>query len=166
CADTWLTPAGAASGVSTLRGTFRVQFPKGHTVTNAPCPEEVFCGVGDLVGYGPATISIVEEEFGEVEGSPCIAVARVQQIDLLDGQGSLVIDATGTFCRPGESEGSHASPTSYGSPGRWRLQFSVDGSASTGVFADASGSGVEVMDTDGGIGVWHLAGTQRTRDGP
>ena len=29
----------------------------------------------------------------------------------------------------------------------------------TGVFADAAGSGVEVMDTDGGVGVWHLAGT-------
>ena len=116
-----------------------MHFPKGHPASNAPCPEEVFCGVGDLVGYGPATISILEEEFGEIEGSPCLAVTRIQEVDLLNGQGSLVLDSNGTFCRPGGSEGSHASPTSYGSSGRWKLAFTVNGSESTGVFADAAG---------------------------
>ena len=158
-AATVASVSASASAATSLRGTFTVHFPKGHAATNAPCPEQVFCGVGDLAGYGAATISILEEEFGEVEGSPCLAVARVQQIDLLDGEGSLVIGAMGTFCRPGGSEDSRASPKTYGAPGRWQLTWTVDGSASTGVFAGSSGSGVEVMDTDGGVGVWHLGGT-------
>jgi hypothetical protein len=148
----------AAAETAALRGTFTVQFPKGHTASNAPCPPEVFCGVGSLAGFGQATISILEEEFNEIEGSSCFAVTREEQIELRSGDGSLVIDASGTFCRPGGSGESHASPSSYGGPGRFRLSFTIDEIASTGVFANATGTGTEVMDVNGGIGVWHLSG--------
>ena len=75
-----------------LRGTFTVQFPKGHPASNAPCPADEFCGVGSLVGSGSATITILDESFEEIEGSPCLAVDRIEQIDLTDGSGSLVIE--------------------------------------------------------------------------
>lgn len=153
-----MTGAAHASTATALRGTFSIQFPKGHPASNAPCPEDVFCGVGSLAGYGGATISILDESFDEIDGSTCLAVTRVEQIDLLSGDGSLVISASGTFCRPGGSGDSQASPSSYGGPGRWNLAFTVDGTTSTGVFAGATGAGTEVMDTNGGIGVWHLSG--------
>lgn len=151
--------AQAAQEGTAVRGTFTVQFPKGHPASNAPCPPEVFCGVGSLAGFGQATISILEEGFNEIEGSNCLEVTREEQIELLSGGGSLIIDESGTFCRPGGSGESHATPSSYGGPGRWDLSFVVDPAASSGVFAGATGTGTEVMDTNGGIGVWHLAGT-------
>jgi hypothetical protein len=151
--------AAAASSTSQLRGTFTIQFPKGHPASNAPCPPGEFCGVGSLAGVGPATITILDEIFSPLTDSSCFAVTRVEQIDLLEGTGSLVIESNGTFCRPGGSGDSHASPSSYGGPGRWDLAFVVDGLQSTGIFADASGGGTETMAANGGIGVWHLSGT-------
>jgi len=152
------TSAAASEGTA-LRGTFTVQFPKGHTASNAPCSPEVFCGVGSLAGYGPATISILDETFNEVEVGSCLETTREEQIELLSGAGSLVIDGTGTFCRPGGSGESHAPPKSYGAPGRFSLLFDVNGGASSGIFAGATGTGTEVMNVNGGIGVWHLSGT-------
>jgi hypothetical protein len=149
--------AGAAS--AGLQGVFSVQFPKGHSASNAPCDPDAFCGVGQLTGFGKATVTILDETFDEIDGSPCFAVTRVESIDLLDGSGSLVLDSTGTFCRPGGSGDSNAGPSSYGGPGRFDLAYAVDGAASTGVFAAATGTGSEVMKVDGGIGVWQIAGS-------
>jgi hypothetical protein len=148
----------ASASPSALTGSFTVQFPKGHPASNAPCDPDAFCGVGRLVGYGAATITILDEAFDEIAGSSCFAVTRVESIDLLEGGGALVIESAGTFCRPGGSGDSHASPSSWGSPGRWNLRFEVVGAESTGVFSGASGAGTETMDVDGGIGVWHLDG--------
>ena len=142
-----------------LRGTFTIQFPKGHPASNAPCPADEFCGVGSLVGSGSATITILDESFEEIEGSPCFAVDRIEQIDLTDGSGSLVIESTGTFCRPGGSGDSHASAVSYGGPGRFKFVFTVNGGESSGVFAGATGGGEETMSVAGGIGVWRLSGS-------
>jgi hypothetical protein len=150
--------AGAATRTS-LRGTFEIHFPKGHEASNAPCPADEFCGVGSLAGYGAATITIFDETFAEIPGSACFALTRVEQVDLLDGRGALVIESDGTFCRPGGSGDSHAGPSSYGGPGRWVLAFRVDGADSTGVFAGASGHGTETMGANGGVGVWHLDGS-------
>jgi hypothetical protein len=150
--------AGAATRTP-IRGTFEIHFPKGHEASNAPCPADEFCGVGSLAGYGAATITILDETFDEIPGSPCFAVTRVEQVDLLNGRGTLVIGSAGTFCRPGGSGDSHAGPSSYGGPGRWNLAFTVDGAQSTGVFAGASGNGTETMGANGGVGVWHLAGS-------
>jgi hypothetical protein len=45
------TGTATASETPTVRGTFSVQFPKGHAASNAPCLPEVFCGVGSLAGF-------------------------------------------------------------------------------------------------------------------
>jgi hypothetical protein len=150
--------ATASASPSALTGTFTVQFPKGHPASNAPCDPDTFCGVGALVGYGAATITILDESFDEIAGSSCLAVTRVERLDLLEGDGALAIESAGTFCRPGGSGDSHASPSSWGSPGRWNLRFEVLGAESAGVFTGASGGGKETMDVNGGIGVWHLDG--------
>ena len=151
-------PAASASSTNVLGATFTVQFPKGHQASNQPCDPDSFCGVGSVAGYGPATITILDETFDEIEGSSCLAVTWLQSIDLIDGTGALVIDASGTFCRPGGSGDSHASDWSYGSPGEFDLQFTILGWDSTGVFAGATGGGSETFESAGGIGVWHLGG--------
>jgi hypothetical protein len=152
------TSIATASPAGTLTATFTIQFPKGHPASNAPCAPETFCGVGSVAGYGAATISILDETFDEIANSDCLATTRVEEIDLLDGTGSLVLESAGTFCRPGGSGDAHAGPSSYGSPGRWDLRFTIVGAESTGVFAAASGDGNETMSANGGIGVWHLSG--------
>jgi hypothetical protein len=150
------------AGAVSLTGSFSVQFPKGHAASSAPCAEDAFCGVGTLAHFGAATITILDETFEEIEGSSCLLTTRVERIDLADDTGTLVIESAGTFCRPGASADSQASPSSYGSPGRWRLTFTVIGSESVGVFASATGGGVETMRSNGGIGVWHLSGSIQT----
>src|SRR3954453_10106035 len=148
-------PAAAQPGV---QGSFTVLFPQGHDASNAPCPSNTFCGVGSLVGYGAATITIDNDSLDAIPGSDCLAVTKVEDIALLSGAGVLELSSVGTFCRPGGSGGSHASDRSYGSPGTWTFTFTVDGGASTGVFAGAVGSGVESMVTAGGGGLWALRG--------
>lgn len=150
--------AAGASNSTAITGSFSIQFPKGHPASNAPCPSGAFCGVGTLAGYGAATLTILDDTYTEVENSSCLEHTRVESIDLLDGSGSLVIESTGTFCRPGGSGDSHASSSSYGFPGQWTLTFTVIAAESTGVFAAATGAGTESMHASGGIGVWHLKG--------
>lgn len=154
------TGAGAAGGG--LVGTFSVQFPKGHPASNAPCPPDAFCGVGMLAGYGAATITILDESFEPLPDSECFAVTRTEQIDLLNGAGRLVLESTGTFCRPGGSGASNASSSSYGAPGTFTLSYTLDGADSAGIFAGAAGSGSETMTVAGGIGVWALRGSLAT----
>lgn len=155
-----VAPAAASAATTTsVHGTFTVLFPKGHPASNAPCPDDVFCGVGTLTPYGPATVTILDETFDPIEDSSCFAVSRIESVDLLAGGGSLVIDGEGTFCRPGGSGDAHASPSSYGGPGRFVLEWVVDGDESTGIFAGAGGSGTETMNVNGGSGVWHLSGS-------
>lgn len=149
-------PALAQPGIE---GSFTVLFPQGHPTSNAPCPDDAFCGVGSLAGWGAATITIEDETFDEIPGTDCLAVTRVEDVSLESGAGTLEIDSAGTFCRPGGSGGSHASDRSYGYPGTWTFTFVVDGADSSGVFAGATGSGVESMVTAGGVGSWHLSGT-------
>lgn len=153
---------GATAAGGGLVGTFSVRFPKGHPASNAPCPPDAFCGVGTLAGYGAATITILDESFSPLPDSDCFAVTRAEQVDLLSGAGSLVLDSTGTFCRPGGSGDSNASPSSYGEPGTFTLSYTVAGADSTGIFTGATGSGTETMTVAGGIGVWKLAGSLST----
>src|SRR3954453_13973192 len=148
-------PAAAQPGV---QGAFTVHFPPGHEASNAPCPPDDFCALGRLGGYGAATLTIDHESFDAIPGSDCLAVTKVEDVALLSGAGVLELSSVGTFCRPGGSGGSHASDRSYASPGTWTFPFTVDGGASTGVFAGAVGSGVESMVTAGGGGLWALRG--------
>src|SRR3954463_2296902 len=133
-------PAAAQPGV---KGSFTVHFPQGHPASNAPCPPDDFCGVGSLVGYGAATITIEHESFDGILGSDCLAVTKVEDIALLSGAGVVELSSVGTFCRPGGSGGSRSSDRSYGSPGTWTFTFTVDGG--TGAFAGAVGTGQESM---------------------
>jgi hypothetical protein len=143
---------------SSVQGSFTIHFPQGHPASNAPCDPNTFCGVGSLTHFGAATITIDEDSFGEIPGSDCFAVTRIEHIDLQSGTGTLELDSTGTFCRPGGSGGSNASDHSYGSPGKWSFTTVVnsDPAASTGVFAGMTGSGTESMVTAGGVGSWKL----------
>src|SRR3954447_907217 len=152
-----LVPVVASAAPAGASGTFSIQFPKGHAASNAPCPAGEFCGVGTLTGYGPATITILHETFDAIDESDCFAVTRTEEIDLLSDAGALVVNSTGTFCRPGGSGGSNASSSSYGGPGRFVFSYAIDPGASTGVFSGKAGAGTETMDVNGGIGVWHLA---------
>jgi hypothetical protein len=158
------TFAAGAAVAAPLTGSFTIQFPKGHEASNAPCAEDTFCGVGTLSKFGAATITIVEDTYDEIPGTSCFAHTRVEEIEVLDGSGTLALESEGTFCRPGRSGDSHASPSSYGSPGVWNLTYTVIGPESTGIFAGATGSGTETMRASGGIGVWHLAGTVNLAD--
>jgi hypothetical protein len=153
-----LLVVGQASAANGLTATFTIHFPKGHPASNAPCDPQEFCGVGTLAGYGAATITIFEETFVEIPDSACFAVTRVEEIALLDASGTLVLESSGTFCGPGGSGDSSAGPSSYGAPGRWDLDYIVDGTESTGVFHGVSGAGSETMGANGGVGVWHLSG--------
>jgi len=149
-------PVSAQAGI---QGTFTILFPQGHPASNAPCPNDAFCGVGSLAGWGAATITIEDETFDEIPDSDCLAVTRVEDVELLSGAGVLELDSVGTFCRPGGSGGSHASDRSYGFAGVWTFTFVVDGQHSSGVFAGMTGGGEESMVTAGGVGSWHLAGS-------
>jgi hypothetical protein len=149
----------AATAVAAgLDGNFKVHFPKGHPASNAPCPEDVFCGVGRLAGYGEATITIDDESFEEIPDSPCLNVTWVQSIHPTSDVGNLVLGETGTFCPPGGSGDSNAGPSSYGHPGTFRMHYTIDGVESAGAFAGASGEGSVRFESAGGVGVWRVAG--------
>ena len=157
-----IASASASAATTQLNGTFTVLCPKGHPASNAPCPPDAFCGVGSLVGYGPATITIDTEDFQPIPGSQCFAVTRTEEIAPTSQVGILVLDEQGTFCRPGGSGDSHASPQSYGSPGRFDLAYTIANAASTGIFATTSGSGTTIMTVAGGVGVWTVRGSLNT----
>jgi hypothetical protein len=162
CIAATLAVAPTGAGASTrLEGTFSVLFPKGHQPPGG-CGVDEFCGTGTLAGFGAATITILDETSEPIEGTACYAVTRVERIDLTSGEGSLVIESSGTFCPPGESGESDAGPSSYGHPGVFDLRFVVNGAESTGVFAGASGSGSERFTSAGGVGTWALLGTIET----
>jgi hypothetical protein len=148
----------SAAQPADLQGHFAIHFPKGHERSNAPCPPDEFCGVGHLVGYGRATITILDDSVTEIPESPCFAVTSTQAIEPLSGVGGLVLDGVGTFCPPGNSSDSHAGPSSYGHPGHERLTYTVLGDESWGIFAGASGSGALRFDSAGGVGDWLIAG--------
>src|SRR3954454_18512429 len=99
----------AAAAQPGVQGTFTVLFPQGHPASNAPCAPDDFCGVGSLVGYGAATITIEHESVEGIPGSDCLAVTKVEDIALLSGAGVLELSSFGKFCRRGGSGGSRAS---------------------------------------------------------
>jgi hypothetical protein len=153
-----ISVASAAAAPSKLSGNFRVLFPKGHPVSNAPCPPDEFCGVGSLAGFGRATITILDESFEEIPGSPCLEVHWTLGISPIGQSDQLVLESQGTFCPPGRSADSQAGANSYGHPGFFQLNFTIDGTASSGIFADASGSGQVRFVSAGGVGLWRVAG--------
>jgi hypothetical protein len=105
-----LVVAGQASVANRLTATFTIHFAKGYPASNAPCDPQGFCGVGTVAGYGAATITILDETFGEIPDSACFAGTRIEEIALLDATGTLVLESSGTFCRLGGSGDSNSRP--------------------------------------------------------
>jgi hypothetical protein len=157
-------PATAATATPSaeLKGNFSVQFPQGHPPKPGPCPANDFCGVGSLVNYGKATITILDDNFVPIDGTPCFDVTSDEVIHLLDGTGDLAYTTIGIFCSPGGSGDSNAGPNSYGHPGEWFARYTIDGASSTGVFAGASGTGVRWFKSAGGRGLWLIQGNLNT----
>ena len=70
--------------------------------------------VAPVVGYGRATITILDETFSEIPDSPCLDTTRVEAIDLIGRSDELVLDEAGTFCPPGRSGDSMRGRTATG----------------------------------------------------
>jgi hypothetical protein len=152
-------PAQASSTVS-LTGGFTVFWPlQADQPRNPGCDPDAVCGAGSLDAFGPATITIDDDSF--TDASPCILVGRTETVHLLDGTGDLVLESTGTVCFPGRSEGAANRPA-YGNPSEWSLDGAIDGAASTGRFAGASGAFHEDFSFAGAVGRWRLSGAVTT----
>lgn len=141
-----LAVAGTASG-STTRA-FHASF---HDVSfqNACSPPIVFCGSGAIAGYGRATTVVRVTRNVPIAGTACNDVAGIRWMTLDDGSGVFVSTFTGERCPLGT--GGHA----------FRVDFdwTADPTASTGVFAGATGTGTGVNTTAGNTQVVTLAGT-------
>jgi hypothetical protein len=120
-----------------------------HDIEDSCTPPVVFCGFGNVNGYGRATTRVIARQTAPVPGTACFCVSGVRSITLEDGSGTLVSTFTGTRCPLGE--GGHA----------FRIEFSyvIDSEASSGVFAGATGSGTGENTTAGNMQVVYLNGT-------
>jgi hypothetical protein len=141
-----LALAGTASG-STTQG-FQATF---HDVSfqNSCTPPIVFCGGGVIAGYGPATTIVRVTRNVPISGTACNDVAGIRSMTLDDGSGTFVSTFTGERCPLGD--GGHAN--------RVEFDWTADPSASTGVFAGATGTGTGVNTTAGNVQVVSLTGT-------
>jgi hypothetical protein len=149
-----------ASSTSSLGGSFAVYWPLPADQPRSPgCDPDTLCGAGSLDAFGPATITVDDDSFAD--GSPCLLVDRVETVHLLDGSGDLVLESSGTVCFPGRSQGAARGPA-YGNPSKWSLDGTVDGAASTGRFAGASGSFHDDFSFAGAVGRWRLSGAITT----
>jgi hypothetical protein len=147
---------GAATAGTTYEGRFVLHFGRGGGASNSPCPNDSFCGVGTLAGFGPATSTLDFTSFEEIEETPCLAVTLTETITPLDGSGTLVLEEAGVFCSPGGSDGAPLPPAnqSYGHPHTMETTYTVDPDASTGVFAGATGSGSTSFVSAGDVAAW------------
>ena len=155
-------PGHAAGSSGQLAGKFTVHFPKSGQQNNvAECPQDVFCGVGTLSGFGAAEIDVVDDNFEPAGDSGCISFDQQADVRLLDSADDLVLTGPGVICFPGGSGGAPNSPNSqdYGQPSRWTSQLTVDGSQSGGQFHGASGTATLSFTVAGGVGRWTLSGS-------
>ena len=154
-------PASLAFGAKpppvTLSGSFVVHFGRGVGASNGSCPAATFCGAGSLQGFGQGTQLTEFTSFEPIDGTSCADVTVVQTITVAGG--TLVLDEAGLFCSPGNSDGAHWSPSSYGHPHNLQVAYVVDGAASTGVFSGATGSGDESVQIAGDTATSNLSGT-------
>ena len=135
---------GAAATSENLHATF-------HDVSfqNSCVPPIVFCGSGVIDGFGPATTVVRATRNVPIPGTACADVAGVRQMTLDDDSGTLVATFTGTRCPLGN--GGHASTVDF--------TWTIDGGASSGIFAGSAGGGTGVNITAGNVQVVSLAGT-------
>jgi hypothetical protein len=137
-------PAAAAQSGTNLEMTL-------HERYNAPCAIIVTlgCGSGEVIGDGQVTETI---EFG----AACNGACDLRTITF--AHGTLVLDETASGCTlPGHSY--NQPPTASGHPFSCALTDTVDGAASDGTFANATGTlSGEVRDS-GVLATIQLSGT-------
>jgi hypothetical protein len=152
------TAAAATAGSGQkLHGTFVAHFGAGVGASNGSCPSQTFCGPGTLSGFGSGIQLTEFTSFEPIDDTPCAEVTITQTITVSGG--ALVLDESGLFCSPGASDSAPSSPSDYGHPHTIKLVYTVDGAASTGVFAGATGSGSESVQIAGDVGTSTLSGT-------
>lgn len=127
---------------------FSAQFKNQQTRNDPPCPGAVFCGSGQVEGYGPATYSVVPTSIGPLVGA-CQAVTGLVNIALSDGSGTLTLAAAGDVCYPGNSHVAPGQLHAFGNPFRLDATFEVVGG--TGVFAGAGGAGTATIRGAGAV---------------
>ncbi len=149
----------SASQTTPIDGHFHLVWQlKADAPRNAPCEAGTLCAPGTLSPYGLATITINRDKFAESDDPNCFAVIRTETVHLLSGDGDLVLKGSGAVCFPGHSLDAH-DETSYGNPTMWTFELTVQGAASTGIFAGATGSVHESFMFAGAIGMWTLTGS-------
>ncbi len=155
-------PAAAASPAP-LIGMFSQHFVHAGGFA-VPCPTDVFCGVGDLRGFGPAEIDNLYDNFQPVAGTSCLSFDKEDDISLIGTSSTLVLFGSGVFCPPGNSGTvpTNANNKDFGHPGFWTVNLTVDPVDSSGVFQGATGTVTETLATAGGAAIWHLRGTITT----
>jgi hypothetical protein len=141
-----LALAGTASATTTQ--AFHAAF---HDVSfqNTCTPPIVFCGSGNVAGYGRATTVVRVTRNVAIAGTPCNDVAGIRWMTLADGSGTFVSTFTGERCPLGNG----------GAAFRVDFDWTADPNASNGVFAGATGGGTGVNTTAGNTQVVTLDGT-------
>jgi hypothetical protein len=141
-----LAVAGTASATTTH--VFHATF---HDVSfqNTCTPPIVFCGSGNVAGYGRATTVVRVTRNVPIAGTPCNDVAGIRSMTLDDGSGTFVSTFTGARCPLGNG----------GNAFRVDFDWTADPNASNGVFAGATGAGTGVNTTAGNTQVVTLDGT-------
>jgi hypothetical protein len=138
--------AGTASGSPSQ--TFQATF---HDVSfqNTCSPPIVFCGNGVVAGYGQASTMVRVTRNLPIAETACNDVGGIRWITLDNGSGTFVSIFSGERCPLGNG----------GNAFRVEFEWTADPSASTGVFAGATGAGTGVNTTAGNVQVVTLTGT-------
>jgi hypothetical protein len=125
--------------------------PNGHSTGGLACPADAFaCGSGTAAGFGAFTT-----EFG---GGSCDCVIRT--LTFSDGSTLLLDEDFVSSTSPGNSGSSNAPQFSEGHPGTIVFSWTVD--SGTGSFAEATGSGTDMLTSAGLQGTGSLSGTLTT----
>jgi hypothetical protein len=142
--------SGAAAAPSGLQATFV------DIYSQCPIhpPNPVFCGDGNMVGFGEAdSTAWLTGPLVPIQGTDCVELSAVRTITLADGSGSLTLAETGTKCPPSSDAGQQGN----GDPYTVAKTYVVAGG--TGVFAGATGSGNDINRSAGNSQVSVLSGT-------
>jgi hypothetical protein len=134
-------------------GTLQATFVDIYSQCPTSPPTNVFCGDGNVVGYGAAHSTAALAGPLVPLGGGCFALTAVRTITLLDGSGSLTMHETGAKCAPSEAAFQNA----QGVPYTVAKTYAITGG--TGVFAGAIGSGSDVNRSAGNSQVSVISGT-------
>ena len=150
-----------ASPAMAATQAFEARFDEGFgRATAHPCPTTElfsFCGTGTIIGFGEATTVTEVVSFENLDpATSCADVVLRRTMTLGDGS-TLVLMETGTVCFPGKSSLAPGAAKSFGNPFNIEATFRIV--TGTGVFADAQGSGTDVIKAAGDTGHSRLSGS-------